>query len=325
MMLLSLEMNNYKNFYGSKNLIEFGKGKNSNVTAVMGHGGTGKTNIVNAFRWLFNDDDDKLINYKLPSTLNYRAYEGTEIGSIVSCWVKLIFMFQESKYMINRTQTFVKNYNDIDLKDTRIELSKSDKGDWYLQRDSQRKIHDMFLEEICEYFIADGESLKYSSSITHKRLLSLIGKIVKESNLNLKDIIDSISVRIADPVIASYYMRMLNSILLIESSQKYITSKTSNTDKVFLGLLLRAVLLKCLKESKLGYNSSEYSLILDSPFFYIDKAKAEILSMLIPKLADQVIIMTHVSDNELIRDEETVKYFLDNSRNEFITLIKPYN
>jgi DNA sulfur modification protein DndD len=98
--LLSIRLNNYRQFYGETPKISFSHG-DMNVTVVHGENGAGKTTLLNAFTWTLFDSVTP--GFESPTDIvNKRAIREAAIGKVVEAWVEIEFMHQELRHSIKR-------------------------------------------------------------------------------------------------------------------------------------------------------------------------------------------------------------------------------
>ncbi|MGM0653149.1 MAG: hypothetical protein ACQES4_10280 [Bacillota bacterium] len=179
----------------------------------------------------------------------------------------------------------------------------------------------MFSPEAHKHLITTFEEMKNSALVGDAEILILIRKFAKDNKAYFWGILDYIGNRFDDPKVASYYISMLRAILTDGQLANRDTGK-SKADKVMISILLKVVLLMCLKDSKSRSTDSDYPLVIDSPFICLDQARAEELLSFFSKLADQVIIMCGDSDYELIKNLKSGKsYLLINNEDAFKTKI----
>ena len=105
MKLISLKINNFRQFYGEQ-IIEFSTNLDRNVTVIHGENGSGKTTLLNSFKWLFYGITDfDTGNEKL---LNERLVAESPEGENMEMEVKIDFEHEDIVYRASRVQNFVK-------------------------------------------------------------------------------------------------------------------------------------------------------------------------------------------------------------------------
>src|SRR5690625_4243562 len=105
MIIQSLEMENFRQYYGSQTIEFASSDSNQIVTVILGENGRGKTGIYRAMMLaLFGDvkliQDAKEANILLA---NIKAVkEQSELGQGVQCKVKLNFRHHDEQYTVER-------------------------------------------------------------------------------------------------------------------------------------------------------------------------------------------------------------------------------
>ena len=100
MKLSSIQLYNFRQFYGASPIIEFSSGK-QNVTVIHGINGSGKTALLNAFTWVLYEEHTR--GFLLPDQLvNKRAIREAKVGEVVACWVEISFENNNLKYQLRR-------------------------------------------------------------------------------------------------------------------------------------------------------------------------------------------------------------------------------
>lgn len=102
MKLISLDLHNFRQFYGEQH-IEFAPGSadGRNITVFHGFNGAGKTALLNAFIWcLYGKHTPDLEHHD--RMVNERAFAETQIGRDVPCRVALMFEFRGETFRAER-------------------------------------------------------------------------------------------------------------------------------------------------------------------------------------------------------------------------------
>lgn len=101
MRLISLQINNFRPFYGESQKILFAHG-DRNITVIHGCSGAGKTALLNAFTWTLFDSLSP--GFLLPEDIvNRRAIREAKEGKTVEAWTKIEFEHKERRYIVKRT------------------------------------------------------------------------------------------------------------------------------------------------------------------------------------------------------------------------------
>lgn len=106
MKLISLQMANFRQFYGETPRIWLADGER-NITVFHGANGSGKTTVLNALTWLFYDEFTDA--FASPSFLiNKKALKEARIGDQLQCCVELTFEHHSRKYVLKRAKDITK-------------------------------------------------------------------------------------------------------------------------------------------------------------------------------------------------------------------------
>lgn len=190
MKLISLQLLNFRQFYGSTPLIKFATGE-KNTTIIHGNNGAGKTTILNAFTWIFYEEFTAA--FSSPDLLiNKRAINEVEIGTYIDCFAEIIFEHDHKNYQLKRKFSAYKDA-DKQTKMTKPQLFMmiaGDDGKWYHPLEQPEDIIEKILpKSLHQYFFFDGEHIDhiFRSSERHKiaeDTKELIGVKVLERGIN---------------------------------------------------------------------------------------------------------------------------------------------
>lgn len=161
MKLLSLQMHNFRQFYGTTPLIKFAT-DTANVTVIHAENGAGKTTLLNAFTWLLYDSHTK--GFGSPDEkVNKRALAEAELGATVAAWVKLDFEHNGTMYQIKRIADAVKvSETEWSRKPERATqlLYAGEDGVWKNQETVFETISRILPKDLHMYFFFDGERIE---------------------------------------------------------------------------------------------------------------------------------------------------------------------
>ncbi len=196
MKLISIEMNNFRQYYGEGNIINFNK-NNSNITVIIGENGAGKTSIFRAMIFaLFGiselEEDSKnekvhLVNlHKLEENMNKK----------VEASVKVNFEHEGKKYLIERkTYSLMKNNKEvISSPDTDVSLKIIDENGILQNReitdnDEILSILEKILNpKLKDFFFFNGEKIEElakTDAKSRKTIKEGIIKLLQIDNLEL--------------------------------------------------------------------------------------------------------------------------------------------
>lgn len=188
MRLISLQMHNYRQFYGTTPKIQFADGK-QNVTVIHAENGAGKTALLNAFTWLLYDTYTK--GFGSPDEkVNRRAIAEAKEGETVSAWVELCFEHNGVIYQLKRQADAVKvSEEDWSFKPERppqLMYAESD-GQWNTEDKVVDAIGRILPKDLHTYFFFDGERIERIVQPTKKEKSDLAAATKKLLGVEVLD------------------------------------------------------------------------------------------------------------------------------------------
>ena len=175
MRINSLSIKNFRQFYENTTL-DFPYSDDRNLTVIHGDNGTGKTSILNAFKWClygavdFDTDDENILN-------DIALFE-TSPGSTVEAELKIIFEDENSSYNLTRTRAFQKTMaNDAErFGEDKVRLIVTgEDGQSKEDKTPELTINSVLPYDLHAYFFFNGERIeKLSSSSSSDRVKAAI-------------------------------------------------------------------------------------------------------------------------------------------------------
>ncbi len=168
MKLVSLELVNFRQFFGRQQLHFADTNGGRNVTVVHGYNGAGKTALLNAFTWCLYGETTS--GFKMPDRMvNELAIDSAEVGDHVSCSVTLTFERNSELWCVMRDASVAKSGpRSYDKAAPRLTLTKTDsKGETALvdaensDRVKQDRIEQFLPKSLYPFFFFDGERMEY--------------------------------------------------------------------------------------------------------------------------------------------------------------------
>lgn len=160
MRLISMQLCNFRQFYGKTPDIQFAGG-DRNITILHGNNGAGKTTLLNAFTWALYEKFSAA--FASPEQLvNKRAVREAELREAIDCSVEVAFEHDNRRYRLKRLCRAYRN-------DFEIEYGRSEATLWFVGDDGRWKLTDKPAEEIIgrilpaslhRYFFFDGERME---------------------------------------------------------------------------------------------------------------------------------------------------------------------
>ncbi len=164
MLLKELELKNFRQYEGEQR-IEFSTDPVKNVTLILGKNTSGKTTLIQAFRWVLYRDlnfTDKASNPN--AVINENVRKGMRAGDTEYVSAKLTMQHGGVIYEVERSFKYTcKISGDGRFNDETFKVFYSDaNGNMMPLRDSISKIDEILPEELSEYFFFDGEKIAKS-------------------------------------------------------------------------------------------------------------------------------------------------------------------
>lgn len=161
MKLISLQLHNFRQFYGTTPKLSFASG-DRNVTVFHGVNGAGKTALLNAFTWALYGDFTR--GFKLEEQLaNRRALREASDGSYVEVWVELQFKHSQKNYLLRKKARVHKGADGSPEQPVveEIELQfRDESGELKTEENYAEAIGRILPEDLHTYFFFDGERIE---------------------------------------------------------------------------------------------------------------------------------------------------------------------
>ena len=164
MKLLTLDMNNWRIFYGVTPEIKFSTDPTANATVFHASNNSGKTNLLNALLWLFYKEHSP--NFQWPEQLiNTQAIMEADVGEMARASVTCTFehagvkMNATREVTCLRKETLEESLKSVKTHDLKL-LKKQINGDWTKDPAGQTAIDGILPPGIMDFFFFDGEELK---------------------------------------------------------------------------------------------------------------------------------------------------------------------
>jgi DNA sulfur modification protein DndD len=161
MRLRSIQLTNFRQFYGKTPKVEFAYGT-KNVTVIHGMNGAGKTALLNAFTWVLYGSFSK--GFRNPERLiNNRAIGESPVGKKVECSVELAFDHGGFSYVLRKSMDAViaqtNDYPQVRSKEYSLLYQDGD-NQWKSAPDVDSTIGRILPSDLHSYFFFDGERVE---------------------------------------------------------------------------------------------------------------------------------------------------------------------
>lgn len=164
MKLNSIKIVNFRQFFGEQD-IQFGTSSDSNVTIIHGENGSGKTALLNAFKWAYYGTTD--FEQGNEHLLSERAIAEADASSILDMSATVCFEHDGLEYEAERTQSYRKTEEAVSLVgDGSFKLSWTDQDGAYQQSpNSETHINQILPSRMHPYFFFNGERIEKLSAV----------------------------------------------------------------------------------------------------------------------------------------------------------------
>lgn len=157
MIIKSIQLQNFRQYKGKQDKLNFSVDKDANVTVILGINTSGKTTLIQAFQWCLYGING--INFKSKELLNLELKSEMAINETREVSVDLSLIHDEKEYVIIRTQKFTKTSTDtFRVSDPTISMSyKDESGSMQSIKDIDDTIKKILPIDLSSYFFFDGE------------------------------------------------------------------------------------------------------------------------------------------------------------------------
>jgi len=161
MKFTSIQLCNFRSFYGKTPEIILATGTEQNTTIIHGNNGAGKTSLLNAFTWVLYEKFSAAFA-SVEQLVNKRAIAEVQLGAAVECWVEVSWEHEGKRYRTKRNCRVYKNELDIDAGKSELFMHVAgDDGRWYIPPEHPEEIiHQILPSSLHQYFFFDGERIE---------------------------------------------------------------------------------------------------------------------------------------------------------------------
>lgn len=156
MLIKSITLENFRQFKG-KQVIKFSTDSDKNVTVLKGENGSGKTTILEAFRWCFYSEFNLPNPWKMLNTDITNKMNPLDVKDVS---VEINFYHNKTEYFIKRCETFIKkNGGDVERLSRDSSFKKKDKNGNLVTEDDY-EVNTIIPKDLSTYFFFDGERIE---------------------------------------------------------------------------------------------------------------------------------------------------------------------
>ena len=165
MLLKQLELHNFRQYIDNQ-VIEFSTDPEKNVTLILGKNTSGKTTLIQAFRWILYNNLKFTDRETSPNNvLNEEVRKKMRAGDTETASAKLTFVHNDITYEVERIYGFKSKISgDAKFDYNTLNMRYSDENDnmMPLRQNAHTKIEEILPESLAEYFFFDGEKISKS-------------------------------------------------------------------------------------------------------------------------------------------------------------------
>lgn len=161
MKIKSIQLCNFRQYKGEQPAILFSTDDEKNVTVILGINTSGKTTLIQAFRWCLYGG--KSCSFKTKEVLNAEVEEDMNPLENRKVSVEIVLVHEGREYTIWRTQTFkINEMGRLKAEDEILKIQyKEDNGEQQgiSAHDTAKTINKILPEGLSDYFFFDGERI----------------------------------------------------------------------------------------------------------------------------------------------------------------------
>ncbi|WP_158247318.1 AAA family ATPase [Geothermobacter hydrogeniphilus] len=192
MKIQKITIQNFRQFFGQHSL-EFSTDEVKGITVIHGENGSGKTSLLNAFKWCFYGHAD--FDTGLDNILNEQAIVKSSDGEDIELSIKIDFEHEGSDYTASRVQRFIKTTGlKVDsIGGSVFKLRWIDQnGSCQESTNADTQMNQILPEKMHSYFFFNGERIEKlanasSSGQIREAIKTLMGlQIVERAGIHLE-------------------------------------------------------------------------------------------------------------------------------------------
>ena len=159
MVIKSIALNNFRQYKGEQPPILFSTTKDKNVTVILGINTSGKTTLIQAFKWCLYEK----ANFKTRDVLNIEVEKAMGLYTSQEVYVEIVLIHEDREFTIRRTQKFTKtDFDKIKTEKSVLKIQyKEDNGEQQAVPiyECDNTINKILPEALSDYFFFDGERI----------------------------------------------------------------------------------------------------------------------------------------------------------------------
>ncbi len=165
MLISQLVVDNFRQFFGRISL-DFSTDSEKNITVIHGANGSGKTSLLNAFKWCFYGETD--FDTSDEHILNEAAIESQKDGGGIEVRIEVKFLHERKRYSAIRAQKFKKNsgLNAIPIESSSFVLDVTNEdGETRRSPGASLELESILPPDLQPYFFFNGERIEHIAGV----------------------------------------------------------------------------------------------------------------------------------------------------------------
>ena len=167
MRIRRLKINNFRQFYGECEL-EFLSDDTSRITVIHGENGSGKTSLLNAFKWVLYGKTD--FDTAEQTILNELALSEISPGTVTKLSLELEFEHEGSTYTVHRKQEFKRTGEVLEAEAIGKSIPTlswiNERGKYETAKNPANRINQLIPEQMHSYFFFNGERIEKLANVS---------------------------------------------------------------------------------------------------------------------------------------------------------------
>jgi len=159
MIIKSIALNNFRQYKGEQPLILFSTDKEKNVTVILGINTSGKTTLIQAFKWCLYEK----ASFRTRDVINIEVAKTMGLYTSQEVYVEIVLVHEDRAFTIRRTQKFTKSdFDKIRTEKSVLKIQyKEDNGEQQAvpSYECENTINKILPEALSDYFFFDGERI----------------------------------------------------------------------------------------------------------------------------------------------------------------------
>jgi len=230
MIIETLSITNFRQFFGEV-ILEMSTDKEKNITVVHGANGSGKTSLLNAFKWCFYGETD--FDTSNENILNEASIQKSVDGAFIDLEIKVKFKHDTKQYEAIRQQRFkrINNTKAEPLEESIFVLDVTNEdGQTKRSKSPYKELQAIIPLSLQPYFFFNGERIEHIAGVNEgvqiqEAIRKLMGLEVVDRAITHVDKAKNIYRKLVRQKVSSEQQKLHDLIESLESNIKYNDEK----------------------------------------------------------------------------------------------------